>query len=204
MSDQSSEVRDAYEKFSTFGDSRWKTWQKAWHSALWAQGPKVVEELKAICSQAYQLLSRLSLDAGRFGDPQVMQVLENLSRLSMVHPMTSVAGTASAEPVLAPQPATTRFVPHPAAAADSPAASPARTETGGQESVDKDAERLDWLETFHKLPKGPSSAYGEVGLHLMTRTDTGWKLDPKLGGTEHPTLREAVDAAITAYQWIPQ
>ena len=63
----------------------------------------------------------------------------------------------------------------------------------------EDAERVDWLEGFHRLraAEGLSPNYGDVGTCLVERTSDGWMLDRELDRSqpEFETLREAIDAA---------
>jgi len=44
-----------------------------------------IQELERICAEAYQVIGILADEAGRFNDPAVTKVLDNLSEQALVH-----------------------------------------------------------------------------------------------------------------------
>lgn len=44
-----------------------------------------IAELKRVCSETYQVVGVLAGEAGRFNDDDVQQVLDNLSRMRVMH-----------------------------------------------------------------------------------------------------------------------
>lgn len=46
---------------------------------------QVIDDLKTICAEAYQVVGALASECGRFDDPKVIKALDNLSQQELVH-----------------------------------------------------------------------------------------------------------------------